>query len=96
MATDWVSPLPAIVRSNLNSPSTWIQRHWRATSNDSAVAFAWVRLLQCEAINDANIRAAPLRVVAAVLQAAASGEENAERLADAAVRDWNPFGAKPN
>lgn len=36
------------------------------------------------------------RRTAAVLQAAASGEENAERLADAAVRDWNPFGAKPN
>jgi len=53
-----------------------------------ALQIAWVRLLQCDAITDENIRTAPLKLVAAVLQAAARGEDDAIRLADAAVREW--------
>ena len=41
-----------------------------------ALQIAWVRLLQCDAITDENIRTAPLKLVAAVLQAAARGEDD--------------------
>ena len=58
-----------------------------------ALQIAWVRLLQCEAINDSNIRTAPLKLVAAVLQAAACGADDAKSLADAAVRDWDAITA---
>jgi hypothetical protein len=54
-----------------------------------ALQIAWIRLLQVEAITGENIHSAPLKVVAAVLQAAALGEDDAERLADAAVLTWN-------
>jgi hypothetical protein len=54
-----------------------------------ALQIAWMRLLMCEAINGDNIQTAPLKVVAAVLEAAAFGEDDARRLAEAAVRTWD-------
>ena len=54
----------------------------------NALQIAWVRLLRSEEITFSNIETAPLRVVAAVLQANANGENDANALADAAVTVW--------
>ena len=49
---------------------------------------SWVRLLRNEEITLSNIETAPLRVVAAVLQANANAETDASVFADAAVIEW--------
>ena len=54
----------------------------------NALQIAWIRLLKSEAITDENIETAPLKVVAAVLQAGSRGEANASILADAAILQW--------
>jgi hypothetical protein len=55
----------------------------------NALQIAWMRLLQSEAITDENIKTAPLKVVAAVLQAASLGESDACALADAVIGNWD-------
>jgi hypothetical protein len=54
----------------------------------NALQIAWVRLLRDEEITPENLETAPLRVVAAVLEASADGETDPNVLADAAVAEW--------
>jgi hypothetical protein len=54
----------------------------------NALQLAWTRLLRSEAITEENIHTAPLKVVAAGLEAASHGETDAATLADAAITEW--------
>jgi hypothetical protein len=54
----------------------------------NALQIAWVQLLQDELITPINIEAAPLQLVAAVLEAASKGEEDERSLARAALFQW--------
>ena len=57
----------------------------------NAVQIAWMRLLREDQITSANIETAPLRVLAAIMEAAAgTGEENAAVLAEMALQSWLP------
>jgi hypothetical protein len=57
----------------------------------NAVQIAWMRLLREDQITSSNIETAPLRVLAAIMEAAAgTGEENAAALAEMAVQNWHP------
>ena len=54
----------------------------------NALQIAWTRLLRTEAITEENIHTAPLKIVAAVLEAASHGETDAATLADVAFSEW--------
>ena len=54
-----------------------------------AVQIAWMRLLRREQITGANIETAPLRLLSAIMEGSASGEQNPEALAEMALNQWN-------
>ena len=47
------------------------------------------RLLRHQQITGANIETAPLRLLSAIMEASAGGEENCEALAEKALMRWN-------
>ena len=55
----------------------------------NAVHIAWLRFLRHQQITGANIETAPLRLLSAIMEASAGGEENCEALAEKALMRWN-------
>ena len=55
----------------------------------NALQIAWVSLLKDDSITDSNIGTAPMKLVAAVLEAAASGEQDVHLLAEGALVRWH-------
>ena len=54
----------------------------------NAVQIAWLSLLRHQQITGTNIETAPLRLLAAIMQASTHGENNPEVLAEMALKGW--------
>ena len=54
-----------------------------------AVQIAWMSFLRREQITGTNIETAPLRLLSAIMEGSASGEQNPEALAEMALNQWN-------
>ena len=54
-----------------------------------AVQIAWMNFLRREQITGTNIETAPLRLLSAIMEGSASGEQNPEALAEMALNQWN-------
>ena len=55
----------------------------------NAVHIAWMSLLRREQITGKNIEMAPLRLLSAIIEASAGGEENPKTLAEKALLRWD-------
>ena len=60
----------------------------------NAVQIAWVSLLRQEQISAVNIETAPLRLLSAIMQACARGEQDPHALAAVALAEWNGDSAR--
>ena len=54
----------------------------------NAVHIAWMSLLRQQQITGKNIETAPLRLLAAIMEASVNGEQNPEVLAEKALTCW--------
>ena len=55
----------------------------------NAVQIAWISLLKQQQISGLNIETAPLRLLSAVMEASAGGENDPRALAEMALVLWN-------